>query len=963
MCQTSPLATSAFDTLSFTPTGGTGNFTFQWYVNGNQINGANNTFYIPPSNDTGIFQYHCIVQQLPEEIDCWVSTDTCTLIVTDGPSVETPDQDTTICVDGTIDPLTVNPGPNGGQPNYQWYVNGTIITTNGNDSTYQVPTNIAGTYIYECELTFPIGACLPITSDPITIEIVPDPIIATQPDSLTIICQGGTIPNPLLVTDSTGTGVGQDSYQWYYSTTNSYNGTPISSAIYDTFTPITDTLNIGSHYYYVILSFEGNGCTNDTSQIAQIEIIGDPQAEFDLWSNLNSDSLCVNHSQTPVWINESTGTNINTFIWEIVDNSSIPPNTIYTYTTNDSIAPAFPFLPSGDQINGYINYDLILTVSNGCSSPSDNHTLTIIPLPNPEFVTLVGIDTSTTVCLNSPITVSVGNSEINPPFVANEIYNDQIIIDFGDGTTIVINDSCGIGGSNLTCFESINHIYNSVGIYTITVTAINECDTVSDSTIIEVINTNIVSSVQNAIPFACVGDEVIFNDNSSNTAPSETYIYWWWNVDPNIDISDYLKPNGFITHDEIVYQDTATPSYDISNIYSTPGIKYVLQQMVTGPIPPCLYEYDESFIDSIIIYPKPIANFINPIGDDACLLDSVLFQYNSEIPIVTGIPSNQQNIIEVTWEVEAPDQTITSYTLTNINDDLKILVDQSGIWKITINILTNTGCSNQWTDSITVYDLPQPAFSLIPDSTCAGGGSSQFNGWPSTHNPPGPSIETDNPIVYWSWNFDNPSGTNNIILNSTVGDAIHQYSNSGSYDVTLTVTDDEGCKATYEDSIYISTPIEARAIAYSSCFGTPTFIDGSISSFGTTSWCWDFDMDGICDPGATGDTISYIFPNAGLNTFRLIIESNSIADSVVCTDDTVMSVWIYSLPEAVLTSDTVCYKSGDSTSFNNIIIEGDTTLNYWFLDFGDNQSTSDSTINHLYDTCGNYEAILSIADN
>ena len=70
---------------------------------GNQINGAIDTFYIPPSNDTGIFQYHCVVQQLPEEIDCWVSTDTCTLIVTDGPSVETPDQDTIICVDGTID--------------------------------------------------------------------------------------------------------------------------------------------------------------------------------------------------------------------------------------------------------------------------------------------------------------------------------------------------------------------------------------------------------------------------------------------------------------------------------------------------------------------------------------------------------------------------------------------------------------------------------------------------------------------------------------------------------------------------------------------------------------------------------------------------------------------------------------------------------------------------------------------
>ena len=75
------------------------------------------------------------------------------------------------------------------------------------------------------------------------------------------------------------------------------------------------------------------------------------------------------------------------------------------------------------------------------------------------------------------------------------------------------------------------------------------------------------------------------------------------------------------------------------------------------------------------------------------------------------------------------------------------------------------------------------------------------------------------------------------------------------------------------------------------------------------------------------------FPNAGLNTFELVIESNSIADSVVCADDTVMSVWIYSLPEAVLTSTVCRYNSGDSTSFNDTIIEGDTTLNYWFLDF------------------------------
>ena len=422
VCQTSPLATSAFDTLSFTPTGGTGNFTFQWYVNGNQINGANDTFYIPPSNDTGIFQYHCIVQQLPEEIDCWVSTDTCTLIVTDGPSVETPDQDTTICVDGTIDPLTVNPGPNGGQPNYQWYVNGTIITTNGNDSTYQVPTNIAGTYIYECELTFPIGACDAVTSDPITIEIVADPIIATQPDSLTIICQGGTIPNPLLITDSTGTGVGQDSYQWYYSTTNSYNGTPISSAIYDTFTPITDTLNIGSHYYYVILSFEGNGCTNDTSQIAEIQIIPDPTVT----------SPCINDSivcQTSplatsafdtLSFTPTGGTGNFTFQWYVNGNQ-----------INGAI-DTFYIPPSND--TGIFQYHCVvqqLPEEIDCWVSTDTCTLIVTDGPSVETP-----DQDTTICVDGtidPLTVNPGPNGGQPNY--QWYVNGTIITTNGNDST------------------------------------------------------------------------------------------------------------------------------------------------------------------------------------------------------------------------------------------------------------------------------------------------------------------------------------------------------------------------------------------------------------------------------------------------------------------------------------------------------------------------------------------------
>ena len=196
---------------------------------------------------------YCIVTQGDPAIDCWVSTDTCTLIVTDGPSVTTPPQDTTVCLDAQVDPLIITPGTNGGSPTFQWFVNNTPIPAPaGTTATYSPPTDVEGTFVYYCTLTFPLGACDPVDSDPITITVMPDPAIDIQPDSLTIICEGGTIPNPLLITDSIGTGVGIDTYQWY-----DLNG-PIPGEIDSLFTPNTAGLDTGSYYYFAVLSFSGN---------------------------------------------------------------------------------------------------------------------------------------------------------------------------------------------------------------------------------------------------------------------------------------------------------------------------------------------------------------------------------------------------------------------------------------------------------------------------------------------------------------------------------------------------------------------------------------------------------------------------------------------------------------------------------------------------------------------------------
>ena len=207
-------------------------------------------------------------------LNCGVTSAAAAITTTAAPTFSTqPAASQTVCLDGTVNALTVAYQNGTGTPTYQWYSNTTNSNTGGvaisgaTGSSYTPPTTANGTMYYYCIVNFGSGGCSLITSSVASVTVNPDPTITVQPIPSQMICVGGTISPALSVTYSGG--VGTASYQWQAG------GVNISGATSSTFTP-TNFTSTGTNTYTVVITLSGSGCNVMTSQNAQVEVIPDP---------------------------------------------------------------------------------------------------------------------------------------------------------------------------------------------------------------------------------------------------------------------------------------------------------------------------------------------------------------------------------------------------------------------------------------------------------------------------------------------------------------------------------------------------------------------------------------------------------------------------------------------------------------------------------------------------------------
>lgn len=195
--------------------------------------------------------------------------------------------------------------------------------------------------------------------------------------------------------------------------------------------------------------------------------------------------------------------------------------------------------------------------------------------------------------------------------------------------------------------------------------------------------------------------------------------------------------------------------------------------------------------------------------------------------------------------------------------------------------------------------------------------------------------------------------------------AAHTYFAAGTYDATVTVTDDLGGTATDVVTVAVTGNAGPVADATSDVTSgkTPLVVtfDGSGSTDdddGIASWDWDFG-DGN---GATGPTPApHTYTTAGSYLATL-----TVTDVLGATDTATIAITVADnvAPTASGRAATAFPKPGVPVSFDGTAsVDPDGTIVSWDWDFGDAAVGSGPTPTHTYAALGSYPVELTVTDD
>ena len=461
----------------------------------------------------------------------------------------------------------------------------------------------------------------------------------------------------------------------------------------------------------------------------------------------------------------------------------------------------------------------------------------------------------------------------------------------------ITNWTWDFGDGNNSYLQDPTHSYADNGTYTVMLT-VTDNNGASNST-----SKNI--TVSNVAPMASflfsplnptTIDHIQFNDTSTDSDGS--VVNWSWDFgDGN---NSYLQDP---THS---YADNGT--YIVSLVVmDDDGANNATSVMVTVGNTP------------------PIANFsFSPFAPSTA--DTVLFNDTSFDP--------DGSVLSWYWDFD--DGT------TNTSQNTSHSFAASGIYNVSLTVTDNDWGVNMTTIPITVSNIgPTASFTYNPlhPSTAD---IIQFTDT---------STDSDGSVVNWTWDFGD--GTINYTQHP-----VHRFSDNGTYNVSLTIKDDNGENDTIWMLLNVSNAIPVPNFTWDPV--NPTKLDviqfyDLSSDRSVVSWNWNFgdgNLSSLQNP-------THQYADDGLYNVTLIVSDDDGSINSVTKLLTVFSI----KPDANFSYSPNNPSTEDLVDFTDLSTDADGSIVNWTWDFGDENQSYLQHPSHQYADNGSYIVTLTVVDD
>lgn len=486
--------------------------------------------------------------------------------------------------------------------------------------------------------------------------------------------------------------------------------------------------------------------------------------------------------------------------------------------------------------------------------------------------------------------------------------------------TAITSYNWDFGDGGTSTLQSPQHAYATFGIYTATLTVINSNGCTHSVTKQVIVNPNPVPAFTFSAA-SCIGNPVSYTDLSFIPSGYAGYIKRWiWNFD------DGTLP---VTID---YPNSPNISHTFAGVSTSHNVKLIIITTTN-----CT----DSLVRTVNSIPSPVSNF--SASNTTCIGQTVQF---TDLSQTNGGGSIQS----WTWNFSDP---LSGANNTSALPNPTHSFTGTGPFLVTLTVTSANGCTNTYDSTITINELPVASFTN--DDAC--------EGKPTTFTDASTTSGTTT-IISYAWTFGD-GGT------STLQSPQHTYAAYGTYPVTLTIVNSNGCIHMVSRTVLVNPkPIAGFSFSSTSCVGNPvdffnqSFVPAGYSSF-IQSWEWDFD-DGtgvVTIPYPNNPNITHTF--AGTSTIHNV--KLKVTTTTGCLDSIVKTVNSVPSPKANFAyANVTC--DNEPIQFTDLSqTNGGGSIQSWNWNFGDPLSGANNSATvpnpvHQFTTFGPFTVTLTVTN-